>query len=294
MRRAALIYNPRSGRQQHGRILDGIFATFRQGGIAVEPLPTASPGDATTIARRLAADGKVRTVFSLGGDGTAREVAAGLLGSEVALGVLPGGTANLLALSLGLPQDPVDAASALLRFRPRPFDVGLAGSTPFLMMVSAGLDAFVLSRLNTQLKWRFGKGAIACQGVYEWWRYGYPELRLTVDGEPLTASFAAVSNIPYYAGSFQLAPGARPDDRKLNLVAFRGTGRIAMLSFTADVLRAVHIHRADVLYRTVEEVVLAEPAGAVAQVDGDVCAERLPVQIRLAEEQLLLLSRGES
>ena len=54
-------------------------------------------------------------VFAYGGDGTAREVAAGLLGGPAALGVLPGGTANLLALSLGLPRDPVAAAAALPR-----------------------------------------------------------------------------------------------------------------------------------------------------------------------------------
>ena len=65
-------------------------------------------------------------VFSFGGDGTAREVAAGLLGGPAALGVLPGGTANLLALALGLPRDPVAAAAALagpaaaaVRRRPR-------------------------------------------------------------------------------------------------------------------------------------------------------------------------------
>lgn len=294
MRHAALIYNPRSGRQRHGLVLDALVGVLRDGGFVVEPAPTTFAGEATPLARALAEAGKVETVFSLGGDGTAREVAAGLLGSSVALGVLPGGTANLLALALGLPLDPVDAAAVLCRLRPRPFDVGLAaglaGSHPFLMMVSAGLDAHVLSRLDTRFKWRFGKGAIVCQGVYEWLRYPYPVLEMTVDGEPQSATFAAVANIPYYGGAFQLAPGARPDDGRLELLTFQGRGRSATLSFAADLLRGTHLQRPDVTFRPVEEVRFGAPIGASAQVDGDVCAEQLPVHIRLATERLLVLS----
>src|SRR5947207_1990230 len=104
MRRAALIYNPRSGRQRHARVLEAILAALRQGGFAVEPVPTASPGQATALARDRSREAEV--VFAFGGDGTMREVAAGLLGSPAALGFLPGGPANLRARSLGLPWDP--------------------------------------------------------------------------------------------------------------------------------------------------------------------------------------------
>src|SRR6185436_8895899 len=155
---------------------------------------------------------------AFGGDGTAREVAAGLLGTPVALGVLPGGTANLLAMALGLPRDPVRAAAALAGAQVRSFDVGLAGEHPFLMMVSAGLDATVLAALDVELKWRFGEAAIVWQGLQEWWRYSYPDIEVVADGERLSATFAAVANIPFYAGAFRLAPGARPDDRRLELV----------------------------------------------------------------------------
>jgi diacylglycerol kinase (ATP) len=288
MRRAVLIYNPRSGRQRHARTLAPLLATLRGGGFEVEPVPTAFPGQATEIARERRRDAEV--VFALGGDGTAREVATGLLGGEAALGVLPGGTANLLALALGLPRDPLAAAATLLHLPARPFDVGLAGGTPFLMMVSAGLDAALLASLSTRLKWLFGKPAIAAQGLREWWRYPYPALEVTADGERLEASFVSVSNIPYYAGAFRLAPAARTDDGRFELVTFRGTGRAATLSFALDVLRACHLRRRDVEIRQVREVVLAAPAGALAQVDGDVCRERLPLNVRFAAERLLVLA----
>lgn len=287
MRRAVLIFNPRSGRQRHARLLDAILAALRGGGFAVDPVPTAFPGQATELAR--ASSREVEVVFAFGGDGTMREVAAGLLGGPAALGILPGGTANVLARALGLPLDPVAAAGLLGGLAARPFDVGLAGGDPFLMMVSAGLDASVLALLDTRLKWRFGRGAIVVQGVREWWRYPYPQIAITADGEPLAASFAAVSNIPHYAGTFRLAPAARPDDGWLELVAFRG-GRAATLSFVLDLLRSAHLRRRDVEVRRVREVDFGAPAGALAQVDGDVCRARLPLAVRLAPERLPVLA----
>jgi diacylglycerol kinase (ATP) len=288
MRSAALIYNPRSGRQRHARVLDEILATLRGGGFAVEPVPTAFPGQATELARERGRSAEV--VFAFGGDGTAREVASGLMGGPAALGVLPGGTTNLLALALGLPGEPAAAAAALVKLSPRPFDVGLAGGVPFLMMVSAGLDAALLATLNTRLKWLFGKPAIVGQGLREWWRYPYPALEVTADGERLEASFVSVSNIPFYAGAYRLAPAARTDDGRFELVTFRGTGRAATAAFALDVIRSRHVRRRDVEIRQVREVSLAAPAGAPAQVDGDVCQERLPLEIRFSRERLLVLA----
>ncbi|HEX3529957.1 MAG TPA: diacylglycerol kinase family protein [Thermoanaerobaculia bacterium] len=293
MRRAALIYNPTSGRRKHAQVLDTVLATLRDGGFAVEPAPTSYAGEATLLARGQAADG-CEVVFSFGGDGTAREVAAGLLGTPAALGFLPGGTANVLSLGFGLPNDPVRAAAALCTAPVRDFDVGLAGGlaggqSPFLMMVSAGLDAAILAALDLRLKRRLGKGAYAVQGLREWWRYSYSDLDVIADGKPLTATFAAVANIPYYAGSFRLAPDAQPDNRRFELVLFHGRGRLATLGFAIDLFRGVHVRRRDVTVLRAKEIVLAGPAGAAAQLDGDLCSECLPLTVRLAPDRLKVL-----
>jgi diacylglycerol kinase (ATP) len=293
VRRVALIHNPAAGQTrrlgQRGRGLDALLDTLRAAGAEVELRPTAGPGDATELARAAAAAG-FEAVFALGGDGTVREVATGLLGSGVPLGILPGGTVNLLAQALGLPGDPLAAAALLPRLTPRRLDVGLAGATPFLMMVSAGLDASVLGMIDGTLKRWFGRSAIAGHALLEWWRYPYHQLELTADGRPLTASFAAVSNIPLYGGPYRLVPDARPDDGRLKLITFQATGRRATLAFTFDVLRTAHVRRRDVFIQDVEEVVLAGPPGAAAQVDGDVCRERLPLRIRLAPDLLHVLA----
>ncbi|MFY9823036.1 MAG: diacylglycerol kinase family protein [Thermoanaerobaculia bacterium] len=291
MRRAALIFNPRSGRQRHARVLDAILATLRAGGFDVEPTPTAHPGHATELARQMGR--QMEVIFVFGGDGTMREAAAGLLGSPAALGFIPGGTANVLGFALGLPRDPVAAAAALTSLPVRPFDVGLAGESPFLMMVSAGLDAAALEALDTRFKWRFGRAAIAAQGLREWWRYEYPTIGLIADGERLEATFAAVSNIPFYGGALRLAPSARTDDGWLDLVLFRGTGRAAALSFAWDLMRSTHVRRRDFTVKRVREVRFEGPVGAPAQVDGDLCQQRLPLTVRLSPERLSVLAPKE-
>lgn len=295
MRSAALIYNPTAGRRRHRDLLEPVLSALRQGGFDVEPVPTRARGDATRLARDRAGrtEGNMEAVFAFGGDGTIREVAAGLLGTETALGIVPGGTVNVLAASLGLPRDPLSAARLAGRLGIQKLDVGLIGESPFLMMVSAGLDASVMAALDTRLKWRIGKAAYLWHGLQEWWRYPYPRFEVIADGDqgaPLEASFVAVSNIPYYGGAHVLAPGARPHDGKLDLVLFRGAGRRDTLGFALDLLRGAHLRRGDVTVRHVQEVELRSPAGAVAQIDGDVCEERLPFTVRIAPDPLLVLS----
>jgi YegS/Rv2252/BmrU family lipid kinase len=289
VRDALLIYNPTAGRRRHRGRLGALVEALATDGWRAEPAATAAPGDATRLAAAAAAGG-ADAVFVYAGDGTVREAAAGLLGGEVPLAILPGGTANVLAHALGLPPRPLAAARAHARSERRPFDVGLCGATPFLMMASAGLDAAVVAHLEPALKTRLGRTGIVLQGFRELWRYPYPPIAVTADGRPLPpATLAAVCNIPHYGGRFAIAPAARWDDRRLDLVAFRGTGPRATLAFALALATGRHLARDDVSATVVEEVVLDAPPGACLQVDGDPCAEPFPATVRLAEERLPVL-----
>lgn len=298
---AILIRNPTAGRPRRARRAAAVAAALREGGWRVEERTTTAPGEATRIASEAAAAG-VAAVFVLGGDGTLREAAAGLLAVEPeggppargpALGVLPGGTTNVLAHSLGLPPDPVAAARAHDGSARRPFDVGLCGDTPFLLMVSAGLDAHAVARVAPALKRRLGKFGLAITGIREWWRYGFPPIAVTADGEAIPpVTFAAVCNIPHYGGPFAMAPAARWDDGRLDLVVHRGTGRWSNLRFDLAVARGRHLDRPDAAARTAREVVLDGPPGLCLQVDGDPCPEPLPATVRVVPGCLPVLVPG--
>ena len=259
------------------------------GGWRVDARPTGGPGRATALARELARGGGLEAVFALGGDGTLREVGEGLLGSTVALGPLPGGTTNVLVRALGLPPEPLAAAQALASGRPRPLNVGFCGGTPFLMMVSAGLDAAVMGELSAELKARWGMAAVLAQGMGAWWRYRFPLVTARWPGGEASGAFACACNIPLYAGPLAMVPAARFDDDLLDLVLLRTPGRIAALGFAADLLRGRHLQRADVVTATAAELELLGPPGLPLQVDGDPCRETLPARVRLGSERLQVL-----
>ncbi len=290
MRRAVLIYNPTSGRQAAKRTLPAVLETLRAGGFAVEPAATAGPGDATRLARQAAAGGSIETAFAMGGDGTLREVARGLLGSEVALAPLPAGTTNVLSLALGLPRDAEAAARALPDCPRRQIDVGLAGDEPFLMQVSAGLDAEVMARQDAAAKKRFGKAAVAWTALGRWWSYPYSRIELRLDGRTEKVSHFAACNIPFYAGAFRMAPDADLSSGRLHLVLFRGHGRAATLGFARDLALGRHLKRADVEHRPVLELEIVGPPEYLVQIDGDVLSGPAPLKISLAEDRLWVLA----
>ena len=126
-------------------------------------LATGGPGDA----RRLAAEGVaqgVDVVAVFGGDGTTMQAAAALVGTDVALGVIPGGTGNLLAGNLRIPSAPARAARRWSAARPRPFDLGRMeradGAHYFAVACGAGYDARVMAGTLSRAQAALGHGGL--------------------------------------------------------------------------------------------------------------------------------------
>jgi diacylglycerol kinase (ATP) len=286
---AYLIFNPRAGRWRTPQLVDRILTTLECPGQSIETRATACPGDATRLARE-AVEAGAETVYAFGGDGTLREAAAGLLSSDVVLGTIPGGTANVVPLALGLPLQPLAAARRLRQAIPIEMDVGLCGEQVFLMQTSGGLDARALRHLDPTHKRYLGKVAVALAGLSQWHRYDYPELTLVADGRPQRATFFAICNLPYYGGRFRLAPAARLDDHQLHMVLFHGRGRTETLAFARDLLLGRHLTRCDVEVQQVREVDILAPPDLTLQLDGDAVSSTLPVTVRLAEDRIRVLA----
>lgn len=285
---AVLIYNPRAGSWRTAQRVAALGSRLASMGFEVEPRPTDSHGHATELARQAAASG-VEVVFAHGGDGTLREAAAGLLGSRVALAPIPGGTVNVVATALGLPQNPLRAVEKYAQAKTFDMDVGRCGDEIFLMQASAGLDAHIMGHLDPVLKRRFGRAAVAYSGLRQLPSYDYPSIDLVADGRAATATLVAVCNLPYYAGSFQMAPGASVTDGLLDLVLFRGSGRRATLAFGRDLALGRHLRRDDVDRVKVQTVELRAPEGLAVQLDGDTLPIDLPVTIDLHPRTVRIL-----
>ncbi len=132
-----------------------------QGRYEVEAVITEAQDHATEIGRE-AVNGGYDVVVAFGGDGTLNEVANGLAGTDIPVSVLPGGSTNVVARTLGIPNDVVDATEHLLAcaddFRPRAIDLGLANGRRFVFACGAGLDATAAQQVDShpKMKHRFG------------------------------------------------------------------------------------------------------------------------------------------
>ncbi|MEM9290423.1 MAG: diacylglycerol kinase family protein [Acidobacteriota bacterium] len=295
MRPALLIYNPASGQQRSRERVPALIRALSEAGFEAQEKATEGPGHAQHLAREAVGSG-TQVVFSFGGDGTLREVAKGLIGSSLALACLPGGTANVLARYWGIPRHAETAAVQVGSWQPREMDVGLTLSACgreecFLMMASCGLDGAVLRRPLSRSKARWGPAAVAAAGLREWWQMNAAAtLRLEVEGQQRNLSFFSVCNIPLYGGPFRLAPEARCDDRRLDLVTFSGKGRWTTMALAAAVVTGRHLRRRDVALEAAENVELQAPQHPPIQLDGDAIDLQAPIRFELHPQRLNVLA----
>ncbi len=203
-----------------------------ENGVMVEVAETRHAGHATELARAAAREGRAMVVAA-GGDGTIAEVANGLLGSNTALGVIPLGTANVLAKEYGLSTSPRAIANALAYRRTRLLWPGVARilghEHVFVQMLGLGFDGAVVRGLPPLLKRAIGRGAYVWQSLWESVAYGFPKLRLSVDGRDYEAASVVVTKGRLYGGPYMLAPNAASTAPGFQVALFETPGTLAAL-----------------------------------------------------------------
>ena len=257
-----------------------------RGGWAAEFVVTDKAETGVTAART-AALGGADLVVAVGGDGTVRGCAEGLAGTGVPLGIVPHGTANLLAKTLGIHAHPRAALATLLgsvsgpglpaaprggRSRDRRIDLATADGKHFTAMAGIGLDAAVIAA--TRLKHQFGWLAYAMSGATH---LNVPPTRFTIrlDGHPpieREARSVVVGNSGLLPGGFSLLPDARLDDGLLDVGVLAPHGPLGWTRVAARVLTHSH-HQDRMLERFQARTVEITAHGPLPrEVDGEVIA----------------------
>ncbi len=266
---------------------------------------TSRRGHATRLAQGAAVEG-VDVVVVLGGDGTLNEAANGLAGSTTALGVLPGGSTNVFARSIGMTNDPIEATgelvAALARKNFRRIGLGSVNDRYFLFHVGAGFDAAVVSQVERRsaLKRYAGHPLFVYAGFATWFRhYDRSRPRFAVrhaDGEVVNDAYLAIclKSDPYtYLGGrpLNLAPDASLDSR-LAMVSFRTLDLGKMLWLIGSSLRGGRALRQSrrTVYRVDQgEVTISGYGPFPYQVDGDYLGEIDRLVLRYEPDTLTLV-----
>jgi diacylglycerol kinase family enzyme len=219
-----------------------------QGRYEVEAVSTEAQNHATDIGRE-ALDGGYDLVVAFGGDGTLNEVANGLAGTDVPVTILPGGSTNVVARTLGIPNDVVDATEHLLgladRFEPRRIDLGIANGRRFVFSCGCGLDASAAMRVDRKPKLKARAGpyfytAVAVSSFYREYLRNPVVMRLEVGDESIEGVTVLSQNSdPFtYFGNrpVRVCEGIGIDDGTLSIGVLRRAAQRDMGPIIARVL----------------------------------------------------------
>ncbi len=196
---------------------------------------TQGPGDAEAQTERAVEQG-FSTIVAAGGDGTINEVVNGIGNAPVALGILPMGTVNVLAMELGIPFDLVSAWKVIRAGKIRLIDEASANGHLFVQMAGIGLDAQVVQRNNRQMKKVLGPlsylltaSTVAVERP--------PRLRVISEDHPtVEGSFVLVGNGRFYGGPFALFRDADMQDGLLDVYVFRYMNHLALVRYVRGML----------------------------------------------------------
>jgi len=277
---AVIIGNPNSGRAGDRDFLERHAEALRSGGLSTEVLNTEYPNHAT----QLAAGAGERLVVAAGGDGTVNEVINGL-SPEATLGILPLGTANVLARELGLPMDVEGACQRILDGEETRVDLGVAtdaggAERRFACMAGVGFDAKVVGEVSPRQK-RYLRGlAFQVTAFRVLFMNRFPPVEITAGGETHVARFAIVANGHYYGGDYKVTGPGLLTSGKLETVLVERVGSLLRPDVFWGIIFRKPLNSSMDSFTATE--IRAESVGAhvPVQIDGELWGE-LPMSFRV-------------
>jgi diacylglycerol kinase family enzyme len=279
----------------------------------VEAIDTKAAEHAIEIGRE-ARDGGYEIVVAFGGDGTLNEVANGLVGTDVPVSVLPGGSTNVVCRTLGIPNDVVDATEHLIGladdFRPRKIDLGRCNGRHFVFACGVGLDATVVKRVEAHpllkaraRQWYYTWAAISA--VYRQYLRDPVRLELEVDGEKHEGVTAIAQNsdpFTYFADiPIRICEDIGLDDGTLSMALLHRAKQRDMLPIATRVLnRRLHVSRhrqidefddvGEAFVRSISSDQDGQPRPFPLQVDGDYIGEHTELRFSVAAGALTVVA----
>lgn len=286
MNKIAFIVNPISGGKNKKKIIELIKKRMSRESVEWEIVPTQYAGHAITLAAQSQAD----VVVAVGGDGTVNEVATGLTGTGKALGIIPCGSGDGLALHLGLSRKPSKALEQLLCGQERPMDAGDMNGHPFFCTTGAGLDADVslafAKAASRGLKTYISKG-------WSTWKHYVPQVyNINVDGArtSLPAMFVTVANANQWGNRAKIAPGASVSDGVLEVTVVKPFKLLSGPSLLWRLFAGSAYKGRKVVHLRGKDIVIERPSEGAVHFDGDPSQEGSSLHVTVKPSALKVIT----
>jgi len=242
---------------------------------------TRYPGHGSEIAKEMS--NRYSIITAVGGDGTVLEVANGLIGSKVPLGIIPLGSGNDLSRGLGIPSTIDGALSNLMKSRPQSIDIGLiGGNCYFLNVASIGFDAEIVKDLEGIRRWIPGKAAYYFSAFHKLLTYRPKTVKLKMDQQERVEKILllAICNGSYYGGGMKVNPKGSFTDGYLDLILIRPLSKIKFILLFQKFVKGEHLALPYVEHLKCKELEIKSDEELVINGDGEIIAST-PAQLSI-------------
>lgn len=297
------IINPKSGKGRKEEIIRQLSSFFSgRNNAEIKINVTKKPGDAIDFARRSEAD----VVVACGGDGTVNEVVNGIMGKKdkrnkyperkrkrdrkkPALAILPLGTSNMLAGTLGIPKNNIyNALNILLRNRRIFFDVGKANKRYFVIGAGIGIDAHMYKNAEPKVKKIFGEFAYPLSFLKTIFHYKPTRLKIKVKNDTYYGYYVLAANSTKYNKLLRLIPRSNPYDGYLDVLIFKKKNIFDQIRYMLSIAAKRPHKENDVVYFRAKKIKVISKKPAIAHADAEIIGET-PVNIKLLHDALEVL-----
>ncbi len=278
--RAMLILNPTSGistlttkAMTPEETEAAILAALRSYGIEPEVYYTTPEDTGQGLSIRAAAD-HAEIVIAAGGDGTIHAVAKGLIGTQTALGIIPTGTMNNLARSLGIPETVEAACEVIAQGKTRTIDIGDANGQSFFEVAGIGLEANLFPA-GEEIK---APGLLSTlrgiiEGLSTLLTFKPPKLSISFDEHrrrPYQALQVTICNAPFYGPHFQVAPNVLMDDGLLDVVIYKNFSKLEFIRHGISITQGKRVYQPKITHRKVKSLRISTEQPIEVMVDGEI------------------------
>ncbi|GJL77379.1 MAG: diacylglycerol kinase [Nitrospinaceae bacterium] len=269
-------------------MLEESLKHLKEYGLQCDLHGTKGPHEAESAVQKAVHSQSYHAVVAAGGDGTINEVANGLLGTDLPLGIIPLGTVNVLAKELGYSLEPDQAARSIAFGPTQAVHVGNANGRAFLLMVGAGFDGRAVAGVSPTLKRSFGQAAYMIAGLKELFFKRPAKLVVDIDGSRYQTSWVVISNSCFYGGKYLLAAETGLQSRGFEVSLVAGETRWALVRSLMEMALSRKTKPGWKQIAPVNRITVTASQDEPVQMDGDNFAV-LPLTVTPAESPLQVI-----
>jgi len=268
------IVNPIAGKGSSLKVIPKIENYCKRQKINFQIKKTQYAGHATKLAREASNLG-YDSIIAVGGDGTLLEVANGLLGSSVPLGIIPSGTGNDFARTIGIPENVEKALDCITENQSTRIDVGKIGDVCFINVASVGFDAEIARDVIKLQKYMPGKISYYIAALLKVFTYRFKNVQIEIDGEKMNFKILliAIANGCYYGGGMKVNPNGHIEDGYLDIIVITALPRFKIPLLFSKFIKGDYLKLPYVKIYKARKVKIHSEKTLPVNTDGDIKAQ---------------------